>query len=149
MKLIDCLTVMVSRHFFIGERNTKALGYWGGVWPNDQPIGFSPSLNVAADKNEYVVTLEAAGLDEKDLSIEVDNQQLLISGNKREESESQDRHYYRIERHYGGFQRVLSLPEDAIAADIKATMRKELLTINIPRLELESKDRRRISIEQV
>lgn len=134
---------------FFGGEGQRGLSNFGGLWPSgDQRTSFNPSLNVAAEKDEYVVTLEAVGLDEKDINLEVDNQQLIISGNKHEESENRDRHYYRIERHYGTFQRVLSLPEDAIASDINASMRKGLLTIRIPRQEIETTNRRRISIGQ-
>jgi len=146
---IDRLFDNVGLPSFFGADRNRSLNKLGGLWPSiEQSTSFNPSLNVAAEKDEYVVTLEAAGLDEKDISLEVDNQQLLISGNKREETESKDRHYYRIERHYGTFQRVLSLPDDAIATDISASMRKGLLTIKIPRQEVESANRRRISIEQ-
>lgn len=125
------------------------------LWPSfNQGSSFNPSLNVSAEKNAYVVTLEAAGLDEKDINLEVEGQQLIITGNKREESENKDRHYYRIERHYGTFQRVLSLPDDAVASDITALFsqgrgRKGLLTVTIPRLESVSTDRQKIPIQQV
>ena len=77
---------------------------------------------------------------------------MIIAGNDREKrarkANSKNRHYYRIERHYGTFQRVLSLPEDAVASDINASISKELLTIGIPRQEAEVTDRRKISIQQ-
>ena len=102
------------------------------------------SLNVAADADEYVVTVEATGLAEKDLELEVIDDQLVVSGNRLQERKHKDRHGYQLERHVGTFRRVLSLPRDALSSNIRASMRKGLLTIRIPR----QKSAHRITIVQ-
>lgn len=108
---------------------------------------FVPKLNVSSDDKEYLITLEAAGMEQKDLTVELKDKRLLIQGNKQEEEESKDKDFYRIERKFGTFQRVLALPEDANAEAIKASMKNGLLTIKIPRIESQIADSKKIEIE--
>lgn len=111
-----------------------------------QLANFNPDINIASDDKEYTITLEAAGLEKKDIELELTDRRLSIKGNKEEESENKDKNFYRIERRYGSFQRVLTLPEDANAGDIKASMQNGLLTIQIPRKESEAENTRKIEI---
>lgn len=108
---------------------------------------FVPDLNISSDDKEYVITLEAAGLEQKDISIELSDRRLLIKGNKQEEIENKDKDFYRIERKFGSFQRVLALPEDAVADAIKASMKNGLLTVKIPRSENQLTNSKKIEIE--
>jgi HSP20 family protein len=108
---------------------------------------FVPSLNISSDDKEYVITLEAAGLEQKDISIELSDRRLLIKGNKQEESENKDKDFYRIERRFGSFQRVLALPEDAVADTIKASMKNGLLIVKILRAENQVSNNKKIEIE--
>lgn len=107
---------------------------------------FRPSLNVSSDNNCYEITLEAPGLTEKDLAIEVNGDILTIQGEKQEEKEDKDRHYYRIERSYGSFQRTLSLPDDSNTEEIKASMKDGVLRLTIPRRETVDSHTRKINI---
>ncbi|MBU2710446.1 Hsp20/alpha crystallin family protein [Zooshikella harenae] len=111
------------------------------------PESFRPSLNVSSDDNGYQITLEAPGLTEKDIDIEIKRDIMTIQGSKQEEKENKDRHFYRIERHYGTFQRVLSLPEDANTDAIQAEMKNGVLKITIPRQESEITNKRKITIQ--
>ena len=107
---------------------------------------FRPQIDVAGDANGYQVSLDVPGLDESDLSLEVKDDLLLIKGQKEERSEDKDRHYYRMERSYGSFQRTLSLPDDADTAEISANLEKGVLKIEIPRRAAVAEDVKRISI---
>ncbi|MGI0115277.1 Hsp20/alpha crystallin family protein [Zooshikella sp. RANM57] len=108
---------------------------------------FRPSLNVSSDDKGYQITLEAPGLTEKDIDIEIKRDIMTIQGSKQEEKENKDRHFYRIERHYGTFQRVLALPEDANTDAIQAEMKNGVLKITIPRQETEITNKRKITIQ--
>lgn len=108
---------------------------------------FHAHLNVASDAQQYTITLEAPGLEQDDLSIDLKERTLVIKGNKREESEDKDKQYYRIERRYGAFERVLSVPDDADVDGINASMKNGLLTINIPRKEVEESEVKKITID--
>lgn len=107
---------------------------------------FMPSLDIASEDDKYTVTVEVPGLSDKDINVELNNDVLTIKGNKKEESENRDKHFYRFERHYGEFQRVLALPADAQANDIRAEMKHGVLSIVIPRKPEDKSNVKRIAI---
>lgn len=100
---------------------------------SDLAAGFFPKVDVASDDEQYIITLEAAGLSDDDVEISLQDKRLIVSGEKKDEKTERDRRYYRIERSYGSFQRVLALPDDANAEDAKASMNHGVLKITIPR----------------
>jgi len=108
---------------------------------------FTPEINIASNDDGYEISVEAPGLEEKDLSLEIIDRQLLIRGNKQQESETREQHFYHIERRYGSFQRVLTLPDDANINGISANMKNGVLTVHIERLEKPGSNSRRITIE--
>lgn len=111
------------------------------------PGFFRPQIDVSGDDNCYEISLDVPGLNESDLTLEVKDDVLTIRGQKEERSEDKDKHYYRIERSYGSFQRTLALPEDANADEIKASLDKGVLKLEIPRrAAAEKQDVKRISI---
>lgn len=94
---------------------------------------FHAKLNIASDEKNYHVSVEAPGLTEEDVSLDLHQGVLTVRGEKKAESETKDRHYYRIERSYGSFQRVLALPDDCDQDAISATMKNGVLEITLPR----------------
>ena len=108
---------------------------------------FKANVDVASDDKQYTITLEAPGLAQDDLSIELKDRVLLIKGSKQEEQEKKDQHYYRKERRYGSFQRVLAVPDDADIDGIQASMNKGVLTIKIPRHEADISNVKKIIIK--
>ena len=107
---------------------------------------YRPQIDVSGDSNCYEINLDIPGLTESDLSLEVKDDVLTIKGQKEERKEDKDKHYYRVERSYGSFQRVLALPDDAIADEIKANLDKGVLKLEIPRRETANQEVKRISI---
>jgi HSP20 family protein len=111
------------------------------------PAVFEARLNVASDDKNYHVSLEVPGMTEKDISLELTNNILTIRGEKKEENETKDKHYYRVERSYGSFQRVLNLPEDCDQASIAASIKNGVLDIQMPRKSLPASERKQIPIK--
>ena len=70
----------------------------------------APVINVAETKNAFEVTAELPGLDEKDIKVSLDSNQLVISGEKKEESTKEDKDWHVEERSFGSFYRSMSLP---------------------------------------
>ncbi len=106
-----------------------------------------PAIDVAGDDSGYEITLEVPGIKKSDLHVDVRGDTLYIHGEKSEQSEDRDRHYYRVERSYGSFQRILSLPEDADAEAIRASLEDGVLTVRIPRKAEVVEASRRIEVE--
>jgi HSP20 family protein len=107
---------------------------------------YRPQIDVSADNNSYDIKLDVPGMTESDLSIEVRDDVLMIRGEKQERSEDKDKHYYRVERSYGAFQRTLALPDDANTDEIGARLEKGVLRLEIPRRENAAQNVRRIEI---
>jgi HSP20 family protein len=105
-----------------------------------------PQIDVAATDKEYSITVEVPGVSEKDVKIEIAHDTMTIRGEKRQEKEEKEKNYYRVERSYGSFQRVLSLPGDANQDDVKATFKNGVLSIKMPRKALPKTDVKKIEI---
>lgn len=104
-------------------------------------------VDIGATDKEYSITVEAPGVSEKDVTVEISGNTMTIRGEKKQEKEEKDKDYYKVERSYGSFQRVLTLPEDADQEDVKATFNKGVLTIKMPRKALPKPDVKKIEIK--
>ncbi len=107
---------------------------------------FRPNTDVSGDDHKYEISLDLPGLKQEDISIELQDRMLVIKGEKESKEEDTDKKFYRVERHYGSFQRTLALPDDAAAEDITAAMKDGVLTVSVPRIAIENKEVKRISI---
>ncbi len=94
-----------------------------------------PSRDIHETDQQYRITLEIPGVDEKDIQLTLDDDVLWIRGEKRQEQEQQDGQYHRIERSYGSFQRALNLPGDAHQDAIRASFKNGVLTVTIGKRE--------------
>jgi HSP20 family protein len=106
---------------------------------------WNPSIDVSESDDEIVVQAEIPGVSPEDVEISVDDNHLIISGEKRQESEEQEKNFYRVERSYGSFRRSLALPSGADVDNIKASSKDGVLSVRIPKGE--SKRSRKIEIE--
>jgi len=117
-----------------------------GLSDNSILGNFHVKLDIAGSDKEYEVSIDLPGLSEDDIQIELKENALLVKGNNEVKNESHDKHYYRVERSIGSFQRTLSLPEDANVDKVSASMKNGLLLIHIPRKALSADDTKHISI---
>ncbi len=106
-----------------------------------------PSVDISAGDNEYTIHVELPGITQKDVQVELTGDTLRIRGEKRQESEDKGKEYYRVERSYGSFQRVLSLPEDADGDKIEAKFKDGVMTITLPRKESAKPKAKRIDVK--
>ncbi len=118
-------------------------------WPAALDQSFlRPSVDIRALDDRYEITVEVPGIEEKDLNLTVQNDALVISGEKQSEVKKDNAdQWHRIERSYGHFQRVLALPADADSEGIKARFRNGVLTVALPRTDASPDSGRRIEIE--
>lgn len=107
---------------------------------------FRPRVDIAGNEKNYEITLDVPGMKQEELTIEVQGDSLIVRGEKQESKESKDKQFYRVERSYGTFQRTLALPNDANADEINANLKDGVLTLTIPRKQVEGKDVKRIAI---
>jgi len=115
--------------------------------PITQGGWFKPSVEIAAKDKEYTVSVELPGVNEKDVTLEVVGDTLRISGEKKQEREEKNQNYYRSERAYGAFQRLLTLPDDANTDGIQAVFKNGVLTVTIPRKASGESEAKRIEVK--
>ena len=102
---------------------------------------FVPALDLSETPEAFLVEVTVPGLKAEDLNITVENNVLTISGEVRQEKESKERNYHRVERRFGNFQRSVSLPNRVKADAINASLENGVLHLSIPKAE-EIKPRR-------
>lgn len=96
--------------------------------------GFTPAINVTDKETALEVTAELPGMEEKDIQVSLEENLLTIAGEKKEEKEEKKENgYYRMERHYGSFQRVVPLPAEVSTDKVEATFKKGVLHILLPK----------------
>lgn len=96
---------------------------------------WSPPVSVSETGDELIFTAELPGLSEDDVTIELENDVLSISGEKTEERTEGDeeRNYHLWERTYGSFRRSFTLPRAVNGANATARFDKGVLEIRLPK----------------
>jgi HSP20 family protein len=92
---------------------------------------FWPEIEVHQSGDKLIVQADIPGMKKEDVSVEVRNHQLTISGERRSESERNEGRYYRTERSYGTFRRTIALPEGAKDDSASATFENGVLKIEM------------------
>jgi len=113
-----------------------------------QDVLLKPSMDIEASDKEYAISVEVPGVDGDNIKLEIVENALTIKGEKKQESEKQDKDIYRVERSYGSFQRVVSLPDDANHENIDAQFKNGILTIRIPRKAVSKEKGKTIDIKR-
>lgn len=105
----------------------------GEGWDALNAPRLSPSLDVADTKEGFEVTVELPGLKHDDVKVTVEDDTLVISGEKRSEHERKEHNLHVVERTYGQFSRSIYLPRSVDGSKIKATMNDGVLKIVAPK----------------
>jgi HSP20 family protein len=100
-----------------------------------------PPMDLVEAEDHFLLKADLPGLSESDVSIEVQDGALTISGERTAEHESREQGWYRIERAFGSFNRSLTLPEGVDPDAISANFDRGVLEVKIPKPE-ERKPRR-------
>lgn len=103
-------------------------------WFGDfSPSTFQPRLDVVDDGDALRVIAELPGMERKDVEVMVEDDAIVLRGEKRLESESEEKGCYRLERAFGSFQRVIPLPEGVDVERAEAKFDKGVLTLRLPK----------------
>ena len=105
-------------------------------------LGFEPSMDIEGMPSQYLVTVELPGLNKQNVNLEVKDNRLTISGEKKIETTNENKKIYRQERKYGAFTSSVILPEDADTKNIYAKYDNGVLEIRIPRMAIAEKQAR-------
>jgi len=96
-----------------------------------------PAVNIKEDEKKFVLDLAVPGIDKKDLKIELNEDVLTISSERKEEKEETREDYKRREFSYASFCRSFSLPENVDRDKIEANYKDGILTVTLPKIHEE------------
>jgi HSP20 family protein len=132
----------------IGGAGTSRAGAVAAPLPfvADAPVDWVPALETFERDGKLVVQADLPGLEADDVTVEIDDGVLNLSGERREEREVDDNGIRRTERRYGRFTRSVALPEGARTEEVQASFCNGVLEITIP-LAQSSPQRRTVQIQ--
>jgi len=96
---------------------------------------WSPAMDLVETEDNYVLRADLPGVSEGDVKIELDDNVLTISGERKSAHKEAKEGYYRVERAYGSFSRTLTLPEGVDADAISASFDRGVLEVRVPKPE--------------
>ena len=104
-----------------GDEDELCMGIW------------HPAVDMFDDDDKIVIKAELPGMDKKDISVDIEDRVLTLSGERNYDNEVEEENYYRRERATGRFKRSFHLPADVDADQIKADFKDGVLKVEIPK----------------
>ncbi len=98
-------------------------------------IGPMPDVDISETDNEIQVIVDLPGIEEKDIEISFSENNLTLKGEKKQEKESEGKNYYRMERSFGQFKRIIPIPVGIQPEKVTTLFKKGVLTIRLPKTE--------------
>jgi HSP20 family protein len=105
----------------------------GGLRPMDDSRSFVPMVDVEETDDHFVMSFDMPGLKRENINIEVHGNQLVVSGERKQENERGEGRSRLIERRYGKFQRSVTIPEGINGEQVEAHYKDGVLTVAVPR----------------
>ena len=96
---------------------------------------WNPTVDLYEKDDNFVIKAELPGVDKKDITIDLKDRILTLSGERSYDNEVKEENYYRRERSYGKFQRAFTLPADVDSDKIKAEFKDGVLQVEVPKPE--------------
>jgi HSP20 family protein len=106
-----------------------------------------PSVDIFEDGNDVIVKAELPGMKKEDIEVNISDDVITISGEKKTEEKVEKKDYYRLERSFGSFTRTLRLPAETHTDKAKASFRDGILEIRLPKTEEEVRKMKKITVE--
>ena len=114
--------------------------------PENEPA-YVPRVDVRETAEAFVVVADLPGMDEKDISVELQDDVLVLRGEKKSEQEEKGKNWFRREQSYGSFHRAIELPAGVDAGKAKAQFKKGVLTFVAPKRPEEQARRKTVPIQ--
>jgi len=96
---------------------------------------FVPKVDILETENSYELQFAAPGMSKEDFKIELNDNYLTVSGERRFTNEKKEKNFHSIETQYGSFSRSFSLPENVDASKVNAKYNNGILELSIPKDE--------------
>jgi HSP20 family protein len=133
------------------QDNIDRLFGGGHDWPslfNEGQMDWRPAIDTFQRGNEFFVRADLPGMQRKDITVEVGDEALTITGERSYDHDEERDGIYRSERGYGAFRRVVPLPVGALADSAKASFKDGVLEVRIQAPSAEVRQGRRLDISE-
>lgn len=102
---------------------------------DNQVRSWSPAVDILETENDLIFKVDAAGVNLKDIDIQLENGTLTLKGERKFEKDDELKGYHRIERSYGAFARSFTLPDTVNAETVHADYAQGVLRVTLPKQE--------------
>src|SRR6266702_2842311 len=92
---------------------------------------FAPPVDVYEDEHNITLKIEVPGIDEKDIDVRIENNTLVVHGERKFEKEEKEENFRRVERQYGSFTRSFTLPNTVDTDQVQAQYDKGILKVQL------------------
>jgi HSP20 family protein len=130
MKEIENLRRQMDRLFdewMIPERDFPLLTHGDRTW--------APAIEMQETETDVILKAEIPGMEAKELTVEVSEDSVLISGERQQEKRTEEKGFFRSEFHYGRFERSMHLPVSVKNTEVKSEFKDGVLTLTLPKSE--------------
>jgi len=123
-------------------------GFFGTRFGRSGDSGWSPEIEVYERDNQLIVSADLPGMKKDDIHLEINDDALIIQGERRHEFTDTQEGYHRSERSYGSFYRTIPLPEGVDSEKMQASFQDGVLKVSMPLPQQQQQRRsRRIEIQ--
>jgi len=107
----------------------------------------APKVDIFEEGDNFVVKAEIPGMKKEEIEVNLTDDMVTISGEKKKEEKVEKKDYYRFERSFGSFSRSFRLPKDVQSDKAKATFKDGVLELKVPKTEEAKKKEKKVPIE--
>ena len=107
----------------------------------------TPTVDIFEEGDEFVVKAEIPGINKEDISVDITDSTVVISGQKKKEEKVEEKNYYRMERSFGSFSRSLRMPAEVQTDKANAKFKDGILEIRVPKTEEAKSKEKKVPIE--
>ncbi len=107
----------------------------------------SPKVDIFEEGDNFIVKAEVPGMKKEEIEVNLTDDMITISGEKKKEEKVEKKDYYRLERSYGSFTRSFRLPKEVQTDKAKATFKDGVLEVKVPKTEEAKKKEKKVPIE--
>jgi HSP20 family protein len=135
-----------GRHLAGGDVDGWLSSFFGNYEPLAQ--GQWPKTDIYEDKEGVTLRFEVPGIDANQIRVQVIENALTVSGERKLENEQNRQNYHRVESSYGTFERSFSMPQSLDTEKMTAQYRNGVLTVHVPRSERSRPRSVQVKVEQ-
>lgn len=118
----------------LNERVNQIFERFSGIESSEIESSWLPAMDVIENDKTVTIKIDVPGMEKKDLSVQIEDDMLVLKGERKSEKKEQKDDYVHVEREYGSFFRSYPLPEYVEKGSIKANCKDGVLTVELAKV---------------